>query len=140
MLRDTLDMMYIMGRYDDFEDAIGFVGNLTSSMPSVCPSYFLALSHLPFHFSPSSVVPSSSSPLPSFHFFHLPDLNSSAAPPRPTSYAHFFETVIRYLGRLFSAHAHSSPILRSKADLGGCSCLCLIPLWGLPLFPVNTDT
>ena len=51
--------------------------------------------------------------------------------PRPqlTSYT-YFETIIRYLGSLVSTHAHSSPILRSKADLRGCSCPCLIPLWG----------
>lgn len=93
-LLDSLDTMYIMGLHDDFEDALGFVGNLTFSMPS------------------------------------------------PTSYAHFFETVIRYLGGLLSAHAlSSSPILRSKADDLG---RLLFPVFntslGLPLFAVNTDT
>ncbi|EDQ99403.1 1,2-alpha-mannosidase [Laccaria bicolor S238N-H82] len=32
-LLDSLDTMYIMGLHDDFEDALGFVGNLTFSMP-----------------------------------------------------------------------------------------------------------
>ena len=47
-LVDSLDTMYIMGLHEDFEDALGFVGNLTFSMPSVCPSYFLSsFSRLP---------------------------------------------------------------------------------------------
>ena len=73
-LRDTLNTMYIMGRDDDFEDAIGLWGILLSlCRPYVLPTFSLSL--LPFHFSPSSLLPSSSSPLPSSHLLHLPDLN-----------------------------------------------------------------
>ena len=62
-LRDTLNTMYIMGRDDDFEDAIGLWGILLSlCRPYVLPTFSLSL--LPFHFSPSSLLPSSSSPSP----------------------------------------------------------------------------
>ena len=118
-----------MGLHNDFEDALGFVGNLTFSMPSVCSSYFLSsFPRLP----------------PSFPLHHLPlpgpQLTHSR--PQPTSYAHFFETVISYLGGLLSAHAlSSSPILLSKADDFD---RLLLPAFytslGLPLFAVNTNT
>jgi hypothetical protein len=120
--------MYIMGLHDDFKDALGFVGNLTFSMPSVCTSYFLSLPVLPFRFSPfpsSSLLPSSFPPL------RLLDLNSPtpirSQPPTPTSSNQSSAT---------SAHAHSSsPILGSKADDIGRPLLpVLIPLWGFLCF------
>ena len=91
-------------------------------MPSVCPSYFLSsFSRLPLSF-PLHLLPLAG-----------PQLTHSC--PQPTSYAHSFETVIRYLGGLLSANAlSSSPILLSKKKrlmiLIGCSCLRFIPLWG----------
>ncbi|CAL1715499.1 unnamed protein product [Somion occarium] len=58
------------------------------------------------------------------------------------SYAPFFETVIRYLGGLLSAHALShEPVLLAKADDLG---RMLLPVFntssGLPMYAVNTIT
>jgi mannosyl-oligosaccharide alpha-1,2-mannosidase len=56
--------------------------------------------------------------------------------------AHFFETVIRYLGGLLSAYALSGePILLARANELGMK---LLPAFnspsGLPLYSVNTET
>ena len=58
------------------------------------------------------------------------------------SYAHFFETTIRYLGGLLSAYALSKdPILVKKADQLARK---LLPVFntpsGLPTFGINTET
>jgi hypothetical protein len=125
-LPDSLDAMYIMGLHNDFKGALGFVGNLTLSMPSVCTSYFLSLPVLPFHFSPFpsfSLLPSSFPPLPSFDF-----LTSTHPPP---STANLLRPLLR-TSHLLSRHTHTPP--RSSAQkltiLEGHSCLYLILLWG----------
>ncbi|EKM50182.1 glycoside hydrolase family 47 protein [Phanerochaete carnosa HHB-10118-sp] len=71
-------------------------------------------------------------PLVAAMTFHLPD----------TEYAPFFETVIRYLGGLLSAHALSGePALLARADDLG---KMLLPVFktphGLPMYAVNTVT
>jgi len=138
-LLDSLDTMYIMGLHDDFEDALGFVVNLTFSMPSVCPSHFLSLPLLllpfPVFLPPSLFI----FPPPSSH-----SLTSTYPPPSPVNLLwpllrNQFEIVIRFLGGFLSAHAlSSSPIPRSKTDDLGR----LLPVFntslGLPLFAVNT--
>ena len=79
MLRDTLDTMYAIGLYDDFEDAIGFVGNLTFlCRPYVLPTFSLCpsshftspFSHLRLSFSlhlPTSLPLTSYTSLTSTH-------------------------------------------------------------------------
>ncbi|KAI9460739.1 seven-hairpin glycosidase [Russula earlei] len=90
---DSLDTLWLMGLYEQFDGALAVVANLTFTLP-------------------------------------------------PNRHAPFFETVIRYLGGLLSAHALShDPILLTRADDLGTA---LLPVFdspsGLPSYSVNTVT
>ena len=121
-LVDSLDTKYIMGLHDDFEDALGFVGNLTFLCHHVLPIF-----SLPF---PVFLLPSLFIFSPSFLSFL--DLNSRtpvpSQPPTPTSSKQSFAT-----SAASSQHTRSPPP-RSSAQkltiLEGSSCLRLILLWG----------
>ena len=91
---------------------------------SLCPSFLFTspLSRLPPSFTLR--LP------PSLALTSYTALTSTYPPPSP---ANLLRALLRNnhpLPRRLPLSTHSSPIICSNADLGGCSCPCLIPLWG----------